>query len=366
MINNPILMDSGAYVWEKYNISQYYENDIKLYGQTSTKNPDVPPDADTSVKYTVFNLDSETGEYTLSEPGDGTFPYYCATSSSSKIYYFTQKAVVMPNATSYTTTTTTYTSVLANKQGETCYGTVTAEDEAAYPANGEQDGYWYVLVGESAGGGSAGSGIDTSDATATAEDMAEGVTAYVNGEKVTGNVAVYSGHFSSFLAEKQISFSQSDRRIRFITDERTNNALFRIGATQQFLAAAVFFGNATAEDVAEGKTFTSTAGLKVTGTHKCSSGSGGSDNNCEAYHITSASDVLSFKGNGTVKVWGYGSKKSNYSTTVYAFVGDGYYAGSSYGTPSKTSASFSLNADGTLNGLPSGLTAVDLLVTIGV
>lgn len=105
----------------------------------------------------------------------------------------------------------------------------------------------------------------------------------------------------------------------------------------------------------------------VAGSFEGSGGGGGSgDNNCEAYHITSASGVLSFKGTGTVKVWGYGSKKSNYSTTVYAFVGDGYYAGSSYGTPSKTSASFSINADGTLNGLPSGLTAVDLLVTIGV
>ena len=185
-------------------------------------------------------------------------------------------------------------------------------------------------------------------------------------------------------------------------------------------------GDATAADVAEGKTFTSSAGLKVTGTAKASvptlqaktvtpsaaeqtvtpdsgydglssvtvegdanlvpgniksgvsifgvvgsfegsGGSGGSsDNNCEAYHITSASAKLSFKGTGTVKVWGYGTATSGYSTSVYAFVGDGYYKSASWGRPTKTSASFSVNADGTLSGLPSGLTAVDLLVTIGV
>lgn len=98
-----------------------------------------------------------------------------------------------------------------------------------------------------------------------------------------------------------------------------------------------------------------------------SSSGGSSDNNCEAYHITSASATLNFKTTGTVKVWGYGYYSSGtYSKTTYAFVGDGYYTASSYGTPSKTSATFSINADGTLNGLPSNLNSVDLLVTIGV
>ena len=97
-----------------------------------------------------------------------------------------------------------------------------------------------------------------------------------------------------------------------------------------------------------------------------SSGGGSSDNNCEAYHITSASAKLNFKTTGTVKVWGYGRATSGYMTSVYAFVGDGYYKSASWGSPTKTSASFSVNADGTLSGLPSGLTAVDLLVTIGV
>ena len=104
----------------------------------------------------------------------------------------------------------------------------------------------------------------------------------------------------------------------------------------------------------------------VAGSFEGSGGGGGSsDNNCEAYHITSASATLNFKTTGTVKVWGYGYQSSGYMGTHYSFVGDGYYSGS-YGTPRKTTASFSINADGTLNGLPSGLQAVDLLVTIGV
>ena len=104
----------------------------------------------------------------------------------------------------------------------------------------------------------------------------------------------------------------------------------------------------------------------VAGNFEGSSGSGGSsDNNCEAYHITSASAKLNFKNTGTVKVWGYGTATSGYSTSVYAFVGDGYYKSASWGGPTKTSASFSLKADGTLSGLPN-MSACDLLVTIGV
>lgn len=80
------------------------------------------------------------------------------------------------------------------------------------------------------------------------------------------------------------------------------------------------FGDAAAEDVAAGKTFTSAAGLKVTGTKE------ESGNSVETFHITSKSDTITSKGSGTVKVWGYGYYSSGtYSKTTYAFVGDGYY-----------------------------------------
>ena len=106
----------------------------------------------------------------------------------------------------------------------------------------------------------------------------------------------------------------------------------------------------------------------IIGTYEASGGSGSSDDNCEAYHITDKSTALNFKRtDGDIKVWGYGyHSQSTYQKTTYAFVGDGYYTASSYGTPSKTSKTFGINSDGTLSGLPSNLTKVDLLVTKGI
>ena len=80
----------------------------------------------------------------------------------------------------------------------------------------------------------------------------------------------------------------------------------------------------TPDKLLKGATAHDASGEPITGTLEAGSG-GSSDNNCEAYHITSASAKLNFKTTGTVKVWGYGTATSGYTTSVYAFVGDGYY-----------------------------------------
>lgn len=110
-------------------------------------------------------------------------------------------------------------------------------------------------------------GTFTNDGTAKASDMANGVTAYVNGAKVTGNVTTTNTNASVDTSSISLEREPVTNSI-YAKYTYKNDWLFRYGSTLTYPIPASNFGDATAADVAYGKTFTSSAGLKVTGEGK--------------------------------------------------------------------------------------------------
>lgn len=112
-------------------------------------------------------------------------------------------------------------------------------------------------------------GIDTSDASVVLpNDIRNGRLVYARGKKITGTLeAIAGGTYPSQVT------SFSDNNVIMKSQLKSGaDIIVNSGSFITLKTAASKFGDATAEDVTKGKTFTSSAGLKVTGTHVCSGG----------------------------------------------------------------------------------------------
>ena len=171
---------------------------------------------------------------------------------------------VKPTATKAATTYTPTTSNQTIAAGTYCSGAQTIAGDADLVSANIKSGANIFGVAGSA------SVVDTSDATAKVSDMVDGVTAYVNGEKVTGNVPEVA---SSNVLSTTYSYVDNfiDSTVMNVRGIVPSDTLCRSSSVVNVPVPASVFGDATAADVVSGKTFTSSAGLMVTGTAETAS-----------------------------------------------------------------------------------------------
>ncbi len=139
--------------------------------------------------------------------------------------------------------------------------TVTADKLAkgytAHDCHGEQ-----ITGTASTGSG----GVDTSDGTLVANKVVKDYIGYSKGSKIVGTL-----DYGNLVATAE-SLTQNNSAVEMAYVPSTDQLLGNKSAKVTLKSNLSNFGDATAADVKKGKTFTSAAGLKTTGTYEESSG----------------------------------------------------------------------------------------------
>lgn len=202
--------------------------------------------------------------------------------------------------------------------------------------------------------------MDLTSDTVTADDLAKGVTCHdKSGNPITGTLTENDALkivSNSQAIDYYVNTTYGGVKIplikvsaRFKPDTNNEKTILNGERTITINNDASNFGNATAADVAVGKTFTSKNGLAITGTLDMS----GSD---KVYTITDPSNPAVGIPDGYVQIYGY-AKDSSY---LYSFCGNKYYIRTSKGLDRSIRTTFSVT-NGVIARFPSGLTECNLI-----
>lgn len=206
-----------------------------------------------------ISVDSTTGVITASVT-QGAGYVYGGTETDSKELYTQAATTITPSAYPQTAVKkgfyTTGVISVAPVPTQTKSATPSKSRQTVTPDSGK-------FLSSVTIGGIPSNYITTSDATATESDIASGVTAYVNGKKITGTIPENTVNHITIISP--YSYAQVADQF-FTTYYIAEDGLFRKNTKLESFIPLSEFGDATAADVAAGKTFTSSTGLKVTGT----------------------------------------------------------------------------------------------------
>lgn len=111
-------------------------------------------------------------------------------------------------------------------------------------------------------------GIDTSDATATANDITEGKTAYVNGEKVTGTIPELTPYTGVLTMDQNGIGSDGDGTIGYLNSSIDKDTIVRKGTNVSIMANNNMIANMiglTADKIVKGNSFLGVEGTAETG-----------------------------------------------------------------------------------------------------
>ena len=236
------------------------EHDVKHYGTVSVA---VPTDS---------NVELQTKSVTPSETAQTITPDSGYDGLSSVSVGAISKTYVGSGVT--TKSAQTYTPGASNQtiaSGQYLTGTQTILGDADLVAGNIRKGVNIFNVTGTYEGTGSGGGIDTSDATATADDIEEGKTAYVNGAKVTGTLK----DIQMVAATRIEDMNQVNVNSYWVLGTSPTKCIVQQDGGVGLSVDPSMFGTCTAADVRQGVTFTSENGLRAAGTLVVSSSGGG-------------------------------------------------------------------------------------------